>query len=389
MMRLNEAFYRKKIQQVQQELDARGLDGLLTLYYANVFYLAGFFHYPNERPVAVFVPRTGEPTLFIPRLEIDYTEEAGWAPDVEWYEEFPGLVHPIEWMCQRLAARGYARARLGYEQSVSVDGQQRLLRALPAAEWVMAGDLLGSMRLVKEPEEIALMVRAGAYSDWMVCEGVRLVTSGERPSEVTIEQTMVRGVIDKMQRELDPMIAVPGLAGALVCSGPRSAFPHGLPTGRRIAQGENLILSVACFVGGYFAESERTFLLGDPSPEQIHRYETDMRAQATGTAALTVGTKCSDANRQCLDVIRAAGLGEFIRHRQGHGIGLQNHEPPWVEDGDHTILAAGMAVSCEPGIYCPGQGGYRISDSIVVTAQVPQSLTNAARDLNSIVLELQ
>lgn len=388
-MRLTEPFYRRKIAQVQRALDARGLDGLLTLHYANVFYLAGFFHYPNERPVAVFVPKVGDPVLFIPRLEIDYVGEAGWAPVVEWYEEFPGLVHPLAWMCDRIAARGLGRARLGFEQSISVDSQARLVAGLPHVEWVAAGDLLGAQRLVKEPEEIALMEMAGAYSDWMVSEGVRLVTSGERLSEVTIEQAMVRGVIDKMQRELDPMVAVPGLAGALVCSGPRSAFPHGLPTGRHIAPGENLILSVACFVGGYFAESERTFLLGDPSPDQIHRYETDRRAQQVGTEALVVGAKCSDANRRCLDVIRGANLGEYIRHRQGHGIGLQNHEPPWVEDGDDTVLEAGMAVSCEPGIYCPGQGGYRISDSIVVTPQGPRTLTHAPRDLNQIVLDIR
>jgi len=387
-MKLGETFYRSKIAQVQEALAARGLDGLLCLHYANVFYLAGFFHYPNERPVAIFVPSRGEPTLFIPRLERDYVAEAGWAPVVEEYAEFPGLIHPVTWMCERLATRGLAGARLGYEQSASVDTLERLCSALPNTTWIAAGDIPGNLRLCKEPEEIALMARAGAYADWMISEGLRAVLSGERPSEITLEQTMVRGVIEKMQRELDPLIAVPGLAGALVCSGPRSAFPHGLPTARRIAPGENLILSVACFVGGYFAESERTFLLGDPSPEQIHRYETDRRAQETGTQALQDGARCSDANRLCLDVIRDAGLGEYIRHRQGHGIGLQNHEPPWVEDGDPTILLPGMAVSCEPGIYCPGQGGYRISDSVVVTTGGPRLLTHAARALNQIVLDI-
>ena len=100
---------------------------------------------------------------------------------------------------------------------------------------------------------------------------------------------------------------------------------------------------------------------------RFYRYETDRKAQQVGTEALVVGARCSEANAKCLGVIRDAGLGDYIRHRQGHGIGLQNHEPPWVEDGDQTVLAPGMAVSCEPGIYCPGQGGYRISDSIVVT----------------------
>lgn len=387
-MRLHEPFYRKLIGRVQQALETRGLEGLFTASYPEIYYLAGFFHYPTERPVGLFVPRTGDPVLFIPRLEEDYVREGGWAPDVESYFEYPGEVHPLDWMCARLAARGFETARLGWEENLSVAAQERLGGGLPHVTWVRAGDLVGAMRLVKEPEEIALMQKAAEYSDWMLGEGVRLVRSGGRPSEIDLEQAMVRGVIHKMQAELDPVVAVPGLAGALVCSGPRSAFPHGLPTGRRIAPGENLILSVACFVGGYFAESERTFVLGDPSADQRHRYETDRLAQEVGTQGLVAGARCGEVNRKCLDVVRAAGLGPFLRHRQGHGIGVQNHEPPWVEDGDNTLLAPGMAVSCEPGIYCPGQGGYRISDSVVVTPQGPERLTHFPRDLESIVIPL-
>ncbi len=387
-MRLDIEFYRRKTAAVQEELERRALDGLITLNYPAIFYLAGFFHYPNERPVGLFVPRRGEPTLFIPRLEMDYVHEGGWAPHVEVYAEFPGVVHPVDWMCERLTHYGYAKSKLGWEQNLSVDNFERIGAALASAEWTRAGDIIANLRLTKDPEELELMRRAAHYADSMLRLGIDLVRSGNRPTEIELEQAMVRGVIHQMQQDLDPIIAVPGLAGALVCSGPRSAFPHGLPTGRRIAPGENLILSVACFVGGYFAESERTFLLGDPSPEQEHRYETDRHAQEVGTKALTTGTRCGEANRRCLDVIRDAGLGEFIRHRQGHGIGIQNHEPPWLEDGDDTLLAPGMAVSCEPGIYCPGQGGYRISDSVVVTPDGPEVMTHYPRELEAIVVDL-
>jgi Xaa-Pro dipeptidase len=387
-MRLSEPFYRKKISAVQQALEQRGLDGLLTLYYPEIYYLVGFFHYPTERPVALFIPRERDPVLFIPRLEQDYVHEGAWAPDVECYFEFPGVVHPIDWLCQRLAARGFGAARLGWADSLGVATRDRLGASLPHANWQKAGDIVAGLRLRKEPEEIALQRRAAQYSDWMIGEGVRLLRGGTRPSEIELEQAMVSGVIHKMQQELDPVVAVPGLAGALVCSGPRSAFPHGLPTSRRVAPGENLILSVACFVGGYFAESERTFILGEPSAVQRHRYETDRLAQEVGTQGLLAGARCGDANRRCLDTIRDAGLGEFLLHRQGHGIGVQNHEPPWLEDGDDTLLAPGMAVSCEPGIYCPGQGGYRISDSVVVTADGPERLTQYPRDLESIVVPI-
>lgn len=387
-MRLGVEFYKRKLAEAQQELERRSLDGLLTLNYAEVYYLVGFFHFPTERPIGVFVPRRGDPILFLPRLEADYVHEGGWAPDVESYFEYPGVVNPIDWMCKRLAARGYANARLGWEESISVSTRDRLGHALPNAEWTPASDLIYKMRLVKDAEEIALMQKAGGYADWMIHEALRVVRGGGRPSETEIEQAVVSGVIHKMQSELEPMVAVPGLAGALIISGPRSAFPHGLNTARRIAPGENLVVRCACFVGGYFAESERTFLLGEPSAVQRERYEVDRLAQQVGTAGLVVGARCGDVNKKCLDVIRDAGMGEFIKHRQGHGIGVQNHEPPWIEDGDDTILEPGMAVSCEPGIYAPGQGGYSISDSVVVTAAGPMLLTHFPRDLESIVVEI-
>jgi Xaa-Pro aminopeptidase len=67
-----------------------------------------------------------------------------------------------------------------------------------------------------------------------------------------------------------------------------------------------------------------------------------------------------------LDRLRAAGLGEFIRHRVGHAMGVQGHEGPWLAPGDATPVAVGMVFSNEPGIYRPGIDGYRTIDSMIV-----------------------
>lgn len=90
----------------------------------------------------------------------------------------------------------------------------------------------------------------------------------------------------------------------------------------------------------------------------------------------------------CLDVIRAAGLAEYLRHRQGHGIGLGMHEPPWLADGDDTPLEVGMVVSNEPGIYIPGHAGYRISDSMLITADGARPFTSYPRSLDEVVVAL-
>lgn len=187
-----------------------------------------------------------------------------------------------------------------------------------------------------------------------------------------------------MYAEHADVVVVPMLTGGLVYSGPNSAQPHRMPGGDRLRTGEPFMLSLGCAVGGRFVESERTFVLGSPTAEQRTYHAVVREAQEVGTQALRPGVRCADANRACLDVIRGAGLGDYLRHRQGHGIGLGFHEPPWVSDGDDTVLEPGMILSSEPGIYIPGHAGYRISDTVLVTDGGPRRLTAYPRELEGV-----
>ena len=109
-------------------------------------------------------------------------------------------------------------------------------------------------------------------------------------------------------------------------------------------------------------------------------------AQKTGGEAVKDGKKCSDVNEVCLAIIRKKGYEEYLRHRMGHGIGLQGHEPPWVEEGDETVLKSGMTISNEPGIYIPKFGGFRHSDTLLVTREGSKSLTKYPKDLDSLII---
>jgi Xaa-Pro aminopeptidase len=191
-----------------------------------------------------------------------------------------------------------------------------------------------------------------------------------------------------MYAEHTDVVVVSPLAGGLVYAGPNSARPHALPSGYRLRPGDTFMLSLGCAVGGRFVEGERTFILGEPTADQRRYYEAVRQAQQVGGEALRPGVPCSRANTVCLDVIRAAGLGEYLRHRQGHGIGLGMHEPPWLADGDDTPLEAGMIVSNEPGIYIPGHAGYRISDSMLITDDGARPFTSYPRSLDDVVVAL-
>mgnify|MGYP000235836296 CR=1 FL=1 len=98
-------------------------------------------------------------------------------------------------------------------------------------------------------------------------------------------------------------------------------------------------------------------------------------ALPASVAAATVGTPCEEVDRVGRTIIADAGYGEYFVHRTGHGIGLEEHEDPYIVEGNGLPLEAGHAFSVEPGIYIPGWGGIRIEDDVVVTEDAPQVLT--------------
>lgn len=152
-----------------------------------------------------------------------------------------------------------------------------------------------------------------------------------------------------------------------VHSGPRAALPHGKTVGRRPRAGETLIAGIGASVGGYHAESGATFAIGAVTDEQRRCLEAAQGCNDAAVAALRVGVMGSSVNDAAMRVLREARLGASIRHRIGHGMGVQGHEAPWLAPGGETPAAAGMVFSNEPGIYRPGQDGYRTINTMIVT----------------------
>jgi Xaa-Pro aminopeptidase len=125
------------------------------------------------------------------------------------------------------------------------------------------------------------------------------------------------------------------------------------------------VAGIGCHLGGYHAESGVTLVLGDITPEQLHITEAMAEAGAATVDALERGLPCFRVNEAALDAIRGAGLGDAIRHRIGHGMGVEGHEAPWLAPGDSTATTPGMVFSCEPGVYRPGLDGWRTIDTLV------------------------
>lgn len=390
-MRLPESFYTRVRGRLSEALDARGLDGFLATSPADVAFLSGFFYIATERPVYLWMPREGDPLLVIPRLDEEYAAQQGVTSPTVSYFEYPGVVTPEETLASALSSPGGPVRRIGVSAGVSVGAFTALSRAIAGAS-LETTDVVAQLRLRKFPEEIPFHEAAARICDEMLAVGRALIeealaSGGPLPREDELARHVIGHGTDRMYAEYDLVVYTTKLAGGLVYAGPNSALPHGLPTRRRIQPGDTLILSLGAAVASRFVESERTFIIGEPTAEQVRYYEADRQAQEIGTQAMIAGRTCAEVNKICLDVLREQGLGDYIRHRQGHGIGLQNHEAPWVEDGDDTVLAPGMLLSSEPGVYVPGHAGYRISDTVLVQEAGPRRLTGYPRDLASNVIE--
>ena len=169
-------------------------------------------------------------------------------------------------------------------------------------------------------------------------------------------------------------------AFAIVASGPNGASPHHEPADRVIEPGDGVVLDFGGRVSGYFSDTTRDFVVGEPSPAYAEAYAVLREAQAAACDLVAPGVLAQDVDRAARRIIAAAGYGEFFIHRTGHGIGIEVHEEPYIIEGNERVLEPGMAFSIEPGIYVPGEFGMRIEDIVVVTEDGSERLNRLRRD---------
>jgi Xaa-Pro dipeptidase len=386
--RLPEDWYRRKIRQVQDEIKKRNLNALVLLHATNVIYTTGYFHLSTERPLAALIPQSGDPALFVPALESDQVK-LWWVKDYESYFDFPGPVNRVRWIFERIAKRGLGAGRIGVEEPTPSRLNQMKLGA-PQATIVAAGDLIEQLRWVKDEDEIQIMRRGMYFNDFAIGAGREFIQAHGAVTENEILKAAADALADKMGAELKDVVGV-GIEppfGSLVPFGKRSAFPHAVPSKDRLKKGDALILSYTCQVGGYAVECERSFSVGKPTDYAKRLFDAMLAAHDTGVENLKEGAIAEEVDKKSLDQIRKAGFEKFLKHRTGHGIGLEGHEAPWIAEGDKTVLKEGMTFSCEPGVYDPDWGGFRHSDTVVVRKDKGEVLNKYPTRLEDMIIEI-
>jgi Xaa-Pro aminopeptidase len=377
---------RKK--RIQAFLEEQGLEALLINTAGNVFMVSGF-HLdvePWERPVGIVVPKKGDPFMVLNELSTNHlkmAEKRGslYITDYSIYVEHP-RTHNRTWtrdqwaqlLAQRLKERGITKGSVGVEGYGPTD----LLKANPALSFVNVTPFLVEMRMVKYPEELEIMRHCAALTDFGQDRYVDLLKPGEnvkafdaRIAALMYEQAAKKFPEDRFEVYMHAL------------SGPASAAPHGTgaDVGMKFEKGHGIVNIIVARLSGLTVENERTIFLGKPIDQQKRAFTAATEACEAAAAQMVAGNPVSSADEAAQAVYDAAGFGENINHRTGHGVGIIGHEYPEDMPFLHRPFMEREVYSAEPGIYIYGLGGFRHDDTVVVGGKKPESLTKRSKRL--------
>ncbi len=339
------------------------VDVLLLSVGADLPYFTGYTAMPLERLTMLVLPRTGEATLVVPALEAPRVEERPEAFTIRPWGETEDPVAIVAGLAGQPAKaaigdRTWATFLLGLQE------------ALPKTGFLAASQVTGPLRAQKDAAEIDALRAAARVVD-TVAAAMR-----ERPFAGRTEADISRELIERMLEGGHERANF-----AIVASGPNAASPHHEPGERVLQQGDSVVCDFGGTMAGYCSDITRTFVVGKPSADLTDLYEVLFRAQEEAVQAARIGVTCEAVDAAARSIIAAAGYGDYFIHRTGHGIGLEEHEDPYLVSGNATPLAPGHAFSIEPGIYLPGRCGARIEDIVVATESGPERLNEAPREL--------
>ena len=351
-------------------------------------YFTGFWFLSNERPVVYAQSAGGETLAFVPEFEVERTEAEASFDRVVSYPEYPGLEHPMRILARALADMGIRETigtdRDGYPGILGYEGPP--LSEVTGAAVVALDVEIERMMRRKSAAEIALIRESGrwcAHAHRLLQEYSRAGAS-EAEASLRASSEATLAMLAEL-REVGGMSSSSGAsAGYRGQIGRRSSWAHAVAHGIRFEPGDMLVTETSAPIWGYNAELERGMVVGPPTDEQRRLFEHTVHAQEAAFAAVRPGATCADVDNAVMRYFEENDLMPYWRQHTGHGIGLRNHEAPFLDVGDRTVLETGMVFTVEPGLYDSELGGFRHSDTVVVTENGMEKLTDYPIDIESL-----
>ncbi len=375
-----------------QHVRSNGLTGYVLFGEDYIQYFTGFGFLATERPVAFASSDSGKVAVFVPEFEVERVRAETAFDRVESYPEYPGIEHPL-----RILARVVRELGITGPAGADQDGYPGILGyAGPALSEVTGQPVLPlapfieGMMVRKSDAEVALIRESARW-----CEHAhRLLQRYTRPGateagvslqaghEATLAMLEALGASFGGQQASSDGVSA-GYRGQI---GRRSSWAHAIAHNIEFQPGDVLVTETSAPVWGYNAELERALVIGPPTDEMRRLFDHTVAAQQVAFDALRPGVTCADVDSAVLSYFETNDLLPYWRQHVGHAIGLRNHEAPFLDVGDHTRVEAGMVFTIEPGLYSSEVGGFRHSDTVVVTPDGIDVLTSYPKDIESLTI---
>jgi Xaa-Pro aminopeptidase len=369
-----------------------GLSGYVLFDEHYVRYFSGLWFLSTERPVAFAQSADGPMAVFVPEFEVERVRVETTFENVESYPEYPGVEHPMPILARVLDGLGVG-GRIGADQ----DGYPGILgyRGPALSEVtgarVTALDIEIEAMLMRKSESELALIRESAR--W--CEHAhRLLQEYSVPGATEAEASLRAG----HEATLALLATQDGEIGGVLSSsdgvqagyrgqiGTRSSWAHAIAHNIEFKAGDVLVTETSAPIWGYHAELERAMVIGPPTDRVRWLFDHAVAAQEAAFDTLRPGVTCADVDGAVMRYFEANDLVPLWRQHTGHAIGLRNHEAPFLDLGDSTPIEPGMVFTVEPGVYDPEVGGFRHSDTVAVTEDGIEILTDYPRDLESLTI---
>jgi len=390
--RLSLNWSKQRLRILQQKLAARGYDGILLTDRWNIVYFTGLFFTSTERLMNAFIPTAGDhPVWFYPGNERELVQ-SWWYEDGEMYFDWPNVAGaaPQEgkvirgptqdlwrWALDGIKRRGFAGKKLAIDRELVPSGQKAVVEILGGPMDSVADDCM-YMRMRKTPEELALTRRAYGYMDRMHAFARDLVlTHGTDLTDFELMSAADQYIVDLIMSDLKPDGRLHGAVGIVVdsmCRAGRSTS-YGHPNQflySRIERGKPLQFSTLLQIGGCGGELYRMFMIAPRTTHMEALWTSNRDACLLQKDLCRKGTECSEVAYAVHMSQVKKGMQKYIHSRPAHGQGMEQHQPPYLALGDHTVLDTGMCLSVEPGLYDSENGiGVNCSDMLVIEPEGP------------------
>ena len=260
---------------------------------------------------------------------------------------------------------------LGFEDEYLTVAEYKGYEEKLKAQLVPFHSKISSFRAVKESYELERMRQAQRITDRAFEEVCKRIRVGMTEKELAAELVYCLLKNGGEGLSFEP----------IVVSGPNTSLPHGVPTDRKLENGDFITMDFGVIYQGYCSDMTRTVALGYATEEMQKVYDTVLQAQLAALAATRPGVTGKDIDSAARQVIADAGYGGYFGQGYGHCLGMEVHEMPSCSPSGTTVMEKNMVSSAEPGIYLPGKFGVRIEDVVIFTDEGHENITASPKNL--------